>query len=388
MHNKMEITTSQTAPKRTKLRWYQYSLRTLLIIVTLFACLCSWFTVKLHQAKIQREAVEKIEKARGIVFYDYQVDEDGYVVRSGTLPIDVWDETDCNKNLKPPGPVWLVNLLGKDFFSAPVNVVAHTDAALEHIDVLRNIRCLELSDDVTDSELIKIEGLTKLRRLSLNNAKITDLGFEHLRHLFQLEELSINGGGITDAGLENLKGLTQLLDLEIYDNLITDKGLKHLKGLNQLERLEIMYGHVTDAGLGQLQNLSQLTSLGLIRTQITDAGLMHLKGLTKLSSLNLSETKITDAGLDEIKWLLPQLISLDIDGTEVTDAGMEKLKVMSQVESLNISNTKVSDAGLQCLFGLKDLRNVDLQEVECSDETLKKLELALPKCYFQFMGIP
>lgn len=59
----------------SKRRWYQFSLRTLLIFVTLFAISCSWFAVKLQQARRQREAVEKIRKWSDYVeiIYSWQV---------------------------------------------------------------------------------------------------------------------------------------------------------------------------------------------------------------------------------------------------------------------------------------------------------------------------
>ena len=47
---------------KSKLQWFQFSLKTLLIVVTLVAIPCSWLAVKLKEAKEQREAVAEIEK--------------------------------------------------------------------------------------------------------------------------------------------------------------------------------------------------------------------------------------------------------------------------------------------------------------------------------------
>lgn len=52
-----------TVPK-PKLRWFQYSLRTLLVIVTLCGIPCSWLAVKLQQARREHEVAAAIEKLR------------------------------------------------------------------------------------------------------------------------------------------------------------------------------------------------------------------------------------------------------------------------------------------------------------------------------------
>ena len=67
------MTTDQPTNLKPKRRWYQYSLRTLLIFVTLFAVACSWFTVKLNQARKQREAVEALTKLGCRIGYDLEV---------------------------------------------------------------------------------------------------------------------------------------------------------------------------------------------------------------------------------------------------------------------------------------------------------------------------
>jgi hypothetical protein len=54
------MTPTQPTSSKSPRRWFQYSLRTLLIFVTLFAVACSWFAVKLGQARRQREAVEAL----------------------------------------------------------------------------------------------------------------------------------------------------------------------------------------------------------------------------------------------------------------------------------------------------------------------------------------
>ena len=76
---------------------------------------------------------------------------------------------------------------------------------------------VRLSDaNVTDADLEHIEALTNLRRLDLFRTKVTDVGLEHLTGLTQLQTLDLSGDHVTDAGLKFLKGLTELQTLKIF----------------------------------------------------------------------------------------------------------------------------------------------------------------------------
>ena len=51
-------------------RWFQYSLRSFLILLTVFAV---WLGVVVNRAREQREAVKAIEALGGLVFYDWEL---------------------------------------------------------------------------------------------------------------------------------------------------------------------------------------------------------------------------------------------------------------------------------------------------------------------------
>ena len=83
-------------------RWLRYSLRTMLVVVTVA---CVLLASKVRQAERQREVVAWVEKMGGEVAYDYQP-------KIGSI---FW--LDANRKDEPPGPRWLVDLIGVDFFS-------------------------------------------------------------------------------------------------------------------------------------------------------------------------------------------------------------------------------------------------------------------------------
>ena len=89
-------------------RWFQYSLRSFLILLTALAV---WLGVVVNRAREQREAVKAIEALGGHIIYDWSIVEwhDG-----GTYTMDI--------ARKPPAPVWLRRIIGDDFFQDAVVV--------------------------------------------------------------------------------------------------------------------------------------------------------------------------------------------------------------------------------------------------------------------------
>ena len=75
-------------PPKRKRRWFQYSLRTLLLLTMALGIGSRWITVR---AQRQKAAVDAILNDGGAVVYDYQIDAAG-----GVIP-----------DAKPPGPDWL-----------------------------------------------------------------------------------------------------------------------------------------------------------------------------------------------------------------------------------------------------------------------------------------
>ena len=76
--------------KRPRLRWYQYSLRTLFVLTLIVSLLMSWHATKMKRATAQKNAVEAILAAGGTVEYDYQFDEQGISIKGATGRGPAW----------------------------------------------------------------------------------------------------------------------------------------------------------------------------------------------------------------------------------------------------------------------------------------------------------
>jgi hypothetical protein len=153
-------------PKR-KRRWYQYSLRTFLLLITVFAIWLGWLT---NEARKQREAVAWVEETSGWVFYDYEFKADGTYIQ----------------NAEPPAPEWVLQILDIHYFA--------------------DVTCVDFfTSEIND--LRPLAGLKDIERLALYNVPVSDL--TPLAELNNLQRLSLIGTDVRDltplAALKNLK---------------------------------------------------------------------------------------------------------------------------------------------------------------------------------------
>ncbi len=318
-------------------RWrFQFSIRSLLVMVVAVALPCSQLAVEMKRAAEQREAVDGIGKFCEAVVYDHQLMQQG-----------------------PPGPPWLRRALGDDFFA----------------------RVAYARFEGTDAELVPVKSFTDLQELQLDDPRVTDGGLSYIEGLTHLQKLLLDYAQITDAGLRHLEQLTELRELSLDNTPIRGEGLKYLEGLIQLRSLGLFATKITDAGLEHIDPLIQLQSLDLCGTEITDAGLEHLKRLAQLKDLRLGSTKVTDAGLEHLEGL-NQLQFVSLAATKVTGAGLEHLKGLPKLEVLDLSETKVTDAELlEHLRGFVQLKRLFLLLcTQVTDEGVEKLQQVLPNC--------
>jgi hypothetical protein len=272
----------QAAKPKSKRRRFQYSLRTLLIFVTLCAIPCSWFGVKLQQARKQRHAVEELKKFGCRVAYDLEIVEIGQEFLQK----------------KSKAPQWLQNLLGVDFFS-DVTMVSQGE-----LQIYNNTA-------ITDAGMVQLREFPHLQLVSLLEAPVSDAGLENLQELKELKDIRIWAleykGHITDAGLAHLKGLTQLMHLSLFGHQIEGDGLENLKGMSRLESIYLQYNKITDAGIAHLKGLKNLKKLTFTDDRITDAGLKDLKQMNQLEEFSFSSDLVTDAGIKDLQKALPKL---------------------------------------------------------------------------------
>ena len=195
-------------PPKRKRRWFQFSLRALLIFTLICSATFGWLGRKIEQKSKEREAVEAIRKSGGYVLYDF-VDQ------------------------KPRGPYLLRAFLGECFFNnvEEVHLLGNGDgdALLENLRAMPKVKNLVIAANITDDGLANLDDSTQLQVLSVSVHSVGDAGVKHLRGLTQLQRLDLACTQVSDSGLASLKELTKLQDLSLSFTEVTNAGVADLQ---------------------------------------------------------------------------------------------------------------------------------------------------------------
>ena len=265
-------------PPKPARRWLRFSLRSMLLLVVVIAIPMGW---KVNRARNQRVVVAELQTMHAEIVYDYQIVK----VKGG------WDYG----NLPPPGPIWLTDLLGKEYFFDVYSVGVW-------------------GPYVTDETLALIAKLPEVADVSIGGQnRITDGGLAHFAGMHNLEVVALYSDRITGTGLVHLAKLKRLKSLCAM-GWINDSSLGHISMLGRLELLNI-YGatQITDEGLAHISKLHNLRKFIIVKSgsadseyiQVSDEGLVHLYGLKNLDELTFSATQVTQAGIEKLHEALP-----------------------------------------------------------------------------------
>ncbi len=158
---------------------FRISLRTLAVLVTALCVVLGW---KVRQVERQKEVVAWVEQQGNIgrVWYDYELSD------AGDLIVDA----------KLPGPQWLRDLVGVDYF-ATVTGVRFTE--IEVADILpladlQSLKCLHIIG-ASAIDLSPISNLMQLQQVSLVLTHVSDLS--PLEKLPNLKTLWLDGTDVS-----------------------------------------------------------------------------------------------------------------------------------------------------------------------------------------------
>ena len=193
--------------KLIKRRWFRFGLLSFLLFITAF---CLWLGWHVEQARRQREAVAWVQEMGGKVQYEYEYAKNGK----------------REANPQPPGPKWLRQLFGIDFWDEVVFIYIHNERM---------------------SDITRLARLTSLKHLNLDNTQVRDVA--PLAGLTNLNWLSLYGTEVKDV--TPLAKVGNLRKLDLGDTQVKD--VKPLSGLKQLRELHLILTQVSQEDVEMLQ---------------------------------------------------------------------------------------------------------------------------------------
>jgi len=172
-----------------------------------------------------------------------------------------------------------------------------------------HMRELRLSFFVDDDVMTELLPLSKLERLELTAARVTNRGLHNLSPMKNLRSLVLARTQVTDEGMRHATSFPALEDLDVSITSVADDGLRHLASITQLRRLDISYlKGVTDKGVNSIKQLENLETLWAYGTGITDVGLQQLRELSKLKELRVELTAVTESAVRAFARSRPEVL--------------------------------------------------------------------------------
>jgi Leucine-rich repeat (LRR) protein len=362
-------TSPVSKPRR---RWWQFSLRTLLVGMVGLSMVLALFAFQLQRARRQAAAAENIRKLGFVVEYTYRYEP---------------GKPQLVENPVAESPIsWpLVALLGTDFFHDVVD--CHPPLQEQPPTSIEDVRRFWQA----------IEKLPKLRRIQLPNNRGNWIDgrttTEALRNHHQLQSLLLRNGNLSGEDLQPLAGLERLEGLDVSRNRIDDAGGKYLAAMRKLKQLDLAYNQIGEEGARELAKSRSITWLNLNNNRLTVASVTHLAQMTQLEHLEVdarvnNDVLIALSKLSNLEYLgvgsggsdrglreicrLDKLRSLSIGGEGFTDAGVAHLVKLTELTDLSIGGKGITDEGLAAIGKLHKLERLGLSG-SFTDEGLAKL---------------
>lgn len=263
---------------RWRLPAFRFTLRTLFLVVTAFAIITSWTVCQYKRAREQADAVRQVRKLQGHVAYGYQLSADG----------------GYKATPNPPGPKWLRERIGIDYFDHPVLIDfwetgyyvgdrKHEFECFADLHYVHTITCFD--GPLGPLAIDYLEKMSRLRCLVLERCDfVTDEDIAGLRRLDHLEELRIIVGppydGFTDQGVKrlHLSRWSNLRLLVLGSPNMTANSIAEIRKAPNLEEFYFAYGTpIDDSAVPELAKLTSLQVLDVTWTSLTDEGVSQLR---------------------------------------------------------------------------------------------------------------
>ena len=189
------------------------------------------------------------------------------------------------------------------------------------------------------------------------------------------------GKPLSEAEIARLAVFTDLESLELGGQPLTDAGLAGLAGLKKLKKLIVNDTPLTPAAVTTIRQFPQLESL---HTFSTDEWLKPLAGMPTITAMTIYRSAISAQAMS---WFpqYPNLSELELHscfeapGLRLSEA-LAPLKECKNLKKLHLNTSKFDTDALAVVSGLSGLIELDLSVSQLTEEQVKQLAAALPRC--------
>lgn len=190
-------------------RWKRFSLRTLLVLMTLACVMMGVWTLYIQPFRRQAQAAVSIERSQGMM-----------------------------EREAAEGPGWQEWLVVKTV--GPEHFVRVTMADLRDCQLV-------------EGTLQDLRYLCFARQLYLDKTEISEELLEQLVRLKPLEKLSIRFTNLSDSGVASLSRMENLRELALSGTRITDASIAELGKMKGLQSLNVRWSSITPQGAERLR---------------------------------------------------------------------------------------------------------------------------------------
>lgn len=227
-------------------------------------------------------------------------------------------------------------------------------SAIESLAASKSLRRLRIIGPMEDDVALRLNELSALQAITLQDAGVTDAGVAGLADLRDLREISLMGCPVTDACLDVLAGLPKLEKLRLRGTQITGESFDAIAATSIVD-LELAETPFTSAGMSAVARMAKLQRLNLWLTGVDDDGLASLNGKTNLTLLNLDNC------------------------AAITDASMPVLLSLANLELLHLGGTSISPESIPQLTKLQKLKTLFITRLGIDESTIEIVRVGMPQ---------
>ena len=322
-----EPTEKKAQPKRS---WLSFSMRAMLVLVTLLCAALGWLGRELYQARIESEVAAKVEAVGGTVVYDYQLaafEEAIGPKYAGYFgyehPLDVLPTL--------PRAPWLDRQLG---FPVQARIVR---IRFKGMTSPGSVRPIHIGPEGVPTKLIaELRKLPHLERFDYHLKTLSDKSFQLLSEIPSLKQIELHCE-IEPENLRELASAKKLEQVELSYHSLTDEHLAELVGFPALAEIELVgTTYISEKGIASLAQCQELDSIHIwYPRQLTDDDLRPLAQLKQLREFRADHCHFTVRAYPTFAQL-PNLETLEInlnhDGSRLGHS-FTKFSTLAEMES-------------------------------------------------------